>query len=90
MWEICIVIHGKRHCFPLPILVEKFHIPGPGPINFPELELATTVLELVKVVQPQVGQSQFARQLSDVSTQFIQQVQKGLPSGVDLHQAEAR
>jgi hypothetical protein len=90
MWEICIVINGKRHCFPLPVLVEKFHIPGPGPVNFPELELATTVVDLVKSVQPRVGQSQLTKQLVDVSTQFIQQVQKGLPSGVELHEAGAK
>jgi hypothetical protein len=86
MWQICIIIGGRRHCFPLPVLVEKFHIPGPGPVNFPELELATTILQLVKNIQPQLGQSQFAKQLTDVSTQFIQQVQKGLPTGVELHQ----
>ena len=88
MWYICITIAGRRHCFPLPILVEKIHLPGPGPVNFPELELATAVLQLVTAVQPSVGQSPFTKQLGDAATQFIQQVQKGLPQGVELTQRE--
>ncbi|HVO23250.1 MAG TPA: hypothetical protein VMW56_06440 [Candidatus Margulisiibacteriota bacterium] len=89
MWQICITIHGKRHCFPVPALIEKIHFPGPGPVNFPELELATAVLQLVNAVQPAVKNSQLTKQLGEVATQFIQQVQKGLPQGVELRQIEA-
>jgi hypothetical protein len=88
MWEFCITISGKRHCFQLPVLIEKIHLPGPGPVNFPELELATAVLQLVNVVQPAAAKSQLTKQLSEVATQFIQQVQKGLPQGVELKQGE--
>ena len=84
MWEFCITISGKRHCFPLPVLIEKIHLPGPGPVNFPELELATAVLQLTKAVQPSVGRSQLAHQLDEVADQFIKQVQKGMPQGVEL------
>jgi hypothetical protein len=90
MWEFCITIGGRRHCFPLPVLIEKIHLPGPGPVNFPELELATAVLQLIKAVQPSVGPSQFTKQLGDAATQFIQQVQKGLPQGVELTQRQER
>ncbi len=88
MWNLCITIGGKQHCFPLPILVERIHLPGPGPVNFPELELATTVLELIRAVKPVAGSSQLTDQLGEVATRFIQQVQKGLPQGVELKQAE--
>jgi hypothetical protein len=88
MHEICITINGERHCFRLPRLLEKFPPPGPEPRNFPELELATAVLELVNFVQPAVARSQLTSQLSEIATQFIQQVQKGLPQGVELKEVE--
>jgi len=90
MWEFCITIHGQRHCFPIPVLIEKFHGPGPGPVNFPELELATAVLQLVHFVQPNGASSPFTKQLNEVATHFIEQVQKGLPQGVVLTQTEKR
>jgi len=89
MWEICITIHGRRHCFPIPVLIEKIHLPGPGPVNYPELELATAVLQLVKAVEPHAAKSELTKKLSETATQFIQQVQKGLPQGVELRQSEA-
>jgi hypothetical protein len=90
MWEICITIHGVRHCFRVPLLIEKFHIPGPGPVNFPELELAVSVLQLVEHVRANVKQPEFTTRLSEVALGFIQQVQKGMPQGVELKQMEAR
>ena len=87
MHEICITIDGQRHCFPVPELIrEKFPPPPPG--NYPELELASAVLELVNFVQPVVARSQLTKQLREVATQFIQQVQKGLPQGVELKEVE--
>ena len=88
MWQICIKISGQRHCFPVPVLIEKIHLPGPGPVNFPELELATAVLQLVKAVEPHAAKSQLTKQLGEVATQFIQQVQKGLPQDVEFKQIE--
>ena len=37
--RICITFAGVRHCFEVPILEWpiKFKIPGPGPINYPQL-----------------------------------------------------
>lgn len=89
MWEICITIGGVRHCFSIPVLVPSPH-PGPGPVNFPELELAIAVLQLVQVVQPSVQHSELTRQLSDVATRFIEGVQKGMPAGVELVQTGAQ
>ncbi|HWA03946.1 MAG TPA: hypothetical protein VG819_10520 [Rhizomicrobium sp.] len=90
MWEICITIHGVRHCFVIPLLVEKFHIPGPGPVNYPELELAVSVLQLIEHIRPNVKQAEFTDRLADVARGFIQQVQKGMPQGVELRQMAAR
>jgi hypothetical protein len=90
MWEICVKINDKVHCFPLPVLIEKFHGTGPGPVNYPELELATAVLQLVNFVKPTVANSQLTRQLSEVATHFIHQVQKGLPQDVELKQIETK
>ena len=58
----------RRHCFPLPVLVEKIHLLGPGPINFPELELATAILQLVNAAK-----SQLTRQVSEVATLRVDQ-----------------
>jgi len=85
VFELCLMIHGQRHCFPIPVLVENFHVPhGPGPVNMPELELAVSVLQLVEAVQPVVQGSALTKQLAEVSQHFIQQVQAGLPPGVEL------
>jgi hypothetical protein len=88
MWEFCFTINGKRHCFRIPVLIPDIpHRPVPG--NYPELELAIAVLQLVKVIQPAAKDSQLTKQLSEVAKGFIQQVQKGLPQGVELKQMQA-
>lgn len=87
MWEFCFVINGKRHCFRIPMLIEKFHVPVPE--NFPELELAIAVLQLVKTTPSSGVKTSLAKQLTEVATSFIQDVQKGLPTGVELKQERA-
>jgi hypothetical protein len=88
MWEICITIHGRLHCFPIPVLI---HIPHPPPPNnYPELELAISVLQLAQMIQHAVPESQLTKQLTDVATHFVQQVQKALPHGVELKQMQAQ
>ena len=78
--RICITIGGKRYCFEVPLLVEIPHIKRPGPVNFPEFDLAATVLEMVRVVGP----SELSKELSAVATRFIHSVQKELPQGVEI------
>jgi len=90
MWEICIRIHGRLHCFPVPELVQNIHIPGQGPVNFPEFELAAAVLKLVDAVGPITKGSALTKQLAEVATSFIQQVQKGVPEGVEIKQTIQR
>ena len=89
MWEFCFTIQGKRHCFRIPVLIPDIPRRPPPPWNYPELELAIAVLQLVHVIQPAAPESQLTRQLSEVSTHFIQQVQKGLPQGIELKQMPA-
>jgi hypothetical protein len=72
----------------VPVLIEKFHVPGIGPVNMPELELAVSVLQLVSAVQPSIPDSQLTRQLGEAATGFIQQVKKGLPQGVELKEVK--
>jgi hypothetical protein len=83
--EICIVIGGQQRCFVIPLLVAIDPIPPP-PGNYPELELAATVLALVNVVQPVAQNSELVKELAGVSERFIQQVQSGLPDGVKIVQ----
>jgi hypothetical protein len=83
--KICIIINGKKHCFDVPLLVDRdiFKRPPP-PENFPELELAATVLEMVHFV----GASELSKQLSDVATRYIGNLQKQLPKDVEIETAE--
>ena len=90
MWEFCIRIHHRLHCFPIPVLIEKFHIPGIGPVNFPELELAISVLQLVEHVRPNVKDSKLSEELTGIANRFIEQVRTGLPEGVEIKQMDAR
>ena len=77
--RFCFTFGGKRHCFFIPLLVDHpFRKPPPN--NFPELELAATVLEMVRVVGP----SELSKQLSDVATRFVGNIQKQLPKGVEI------
>jgi hypothetical protein len=82
MYQFCITIGGKRHCFPVPSLIDRDVIKRPPPNNYPPFELAIAVLDLVSVVP----NSELSKQLTEVATQFIQQVQKGLPQGIQLVQ----
>jgi hypothetical protein len=83
MYEFCINIGGHKHCFPVPSLIEKIHIPKPT--NYPPFELAIAVLQLVNALPA----SDLSRELSTVATRFIQNVQKELPQGVELTQERA-
>jgi hypothetical protein len=85
MYQFCITIGGKKHCFPVPSLIDRALIKRPPPQNFPPFELAVAVLDLVSVVP----NSELSKQLAEVATHFIQQVQKGLPQGVELVQEQA-
>lgn len=88
MFELCYVIHGVRHCFPVAALIEDVDriIHRPLPNNFPELDLAVTVVQLVQALQPAIGNSEFAAKLESISRGFIRNVQEGLPKGVELHE----
>ena len=85
MYEFCINIGGTRHCFPIPSLIDREAIHIPKPHNYPPFELAITVLQLAQVLPP----SELSKELSEVATKFIQNVQKGLPQGVELVQEKA-
>ena len=85
MYQLCITIGGKKHCFPLPSLVDRQYIHKPPPPNFPQLDLAISVLDLVSVVP----ESELSKELSQVATGFIQQVQKSLPAGTELVEERA-
>lgn len=80
----CVTINGQRHCFEIPLLVELSHIRKPDPGNYPALDLAFTVNELLRVVQPLAPNSSIVRGLAEVSGKFIREVQAGLPKGVEL------
>jgi hypothetical protein len=80
---ICFQLQGHKICIDIPLLVQKpFHKPPPP--NFPEIELAATVLELVEFVGPSVPESKLAKELHGAATNFMQGVQKQLPQGVEL------
>lgn len=85
---MCMPIHDRTHCFRIPELVDnsyftKPHI-GPGPSNYPELELAGTILSLVEFINPQIKDKDFTKALTDISEKYIQKVREGLPKGVEL------
>jgi hypothetical protein len=82
--KMCMTIHGKRHCFDVPELVNPEFFHRPPPPNYPELELATTVLQLVDFIRPVVRDTEFTKGLTELSTRFIEQVREGLPKGVEL------
>jgi hypothetical protein len=84
--RICFTFHGVRHCFDVPLLIDKNVLHVPPPQNFPELELAVTVLELVNHVKGQVRDTPLTKALTQASSQFIQQVKQELPQGVELHE----
>jgi hypothetical protein len=77
--RICFTIAGRRYCFFVPLLVE-LPFKKPPPENFPELELAATVLEMVRVVGP----SELSKELSEAATRYISKFQKDLPKGVEI------
>lgn len=87
---ICIPDNREKkfvHCFKIPQFVdaEYFTKPEPpGPPNFPELELAGTILALVDHVEPLVKDKAFTKELTDVTNKFIQKVREGLPEGVEI------
>jgi hypothetical protein len=77
MFHICLKINGQQHCFDLPSLVD---IHPPHPNNFPELEAAVAILDIVAVIP----QSEFSQKLSRLANAHIEQVRQGLPAGVEL------
>jgi len=84
MPHLCYEIHGQRHCFEIPMLVDLRQIHIPPPHNYPPLELAVTVIKLVEALELAGRKSDLGRKLLEVSTAFMQHVQAGLPEGVEL------
>ena len=82
--RICFIINGQRHCLDIPLLVNLDPLHGPPPGNMPELELAATVQELAKLVQPVARESELVKELSAVAGRYIARVQAQLPQGVEL------
>jgi hypothetical protein len=80
MYQICFYVNGVKHCVPVPAAIDR----DPVSPNWPELELATSVLQLVERVKAVVKDTELTRALTTASTHFIQQVQKELPKGVEL------
>ena len=85
MYQFCITIAGKKHCFPVPSLVDRSVIKRPPPNNLPPFELAVAVLDLVSVVP----NSELSKELTESATRYIQQLQKTLPQGVELVQEKS-
>ena len=50
MYQFCFTIGGKRHCFDVPLLVDKNLIHRPPPPNYPAFDLAATVVLLTEAV----------------------------------------
>lgn len=93
MPHFCFKILGQTHCFEVPLLIDKLQIKPPPPNNYPPFELALTVLELVKVIQPLAPNSSVVKELHNVSLKFVREVQAGLPEGVEFtheHAAQER
>lgn len=86
MYQICLQIGGKKHCFPVPALIDQSVIRRPPPNNYPPFELAISVLDLVQAVPA----SELSKELTQVATRFIQEAQKDLPKGVELVEAKTR
>lgn len=86
MYQICVQIGGKRHCFPLVEMIDKSVIHRPPPNNLPPFELAVAVLTLVQ----EVPSSDLSKELTQVATRYISQLQKELPKGVELVEAKAQ
>ncbi len=84
MPHFCININGQRHCFEIPVLINRFQIKPPPPNNYPPFELALAVQELLSVVRPLTPNSPLVKQLDEVSSKFINEVQAGLPKGVEF------
>lgn len=80
MYQFCFTIGGKRHCFDVPLLIDKNLIHRPPPPNYPAFDLAATVVLLTDAVP----QSELSKQLREIATNFIQQVKKQLPKDVEL------
>lgn len=85
MYKICFTINGKRRCIIIPLLVDMRVIKIPPPENFPELELALTVMQLARVIKS----SELSKQLTDVSARYVEQFKKQLPAGVEIHEVKA-
>ena len=67
-------------------MIDKNLIRRPPPNNMPPFELAVAVLTLVE----EVPSSDLSKELTQVATRFIQQLQKELPKGVELVPAKTQ
>ena len=86
MYQFCFTIGGKRRCFDVPTLIDKNVIRRPPPNNYPPFDLAVSVILLTEAVP----QSELSKQLREVATSFVQQVQKDLPKDIELVESKER
>ena len=84
-------IHGELHQFEVPTIIDfkEFKFPKPDPRNYPVLDLAITVIEMIEAVEPGEKRSQLSSKLVELSRDFIKNVQAGLPKGVQIREVPA-
>jgi hypothetical protein len=83
-FQICFTIAGKRHCIPIPVLIDEKYVPIPQ--NFPELELVSTILTVV----PHLKDNELKKSLTTVADRYVNSVKAGLPQGVELQETTVK
>jgi hypothetical protein len=83
-FQICFTIAGKKHCIPIPVLVDENIVPIPQ--NFPELELVSTIL----TIAPHLKDSELRKNLTTVAERYVNSVKAALPQGVELQETAVK
>ena len=86
--KMCMPVHGVKHCFDIPELVDRDFFHKHPPNNMPELGLAGTILSLIDFIRPQVRDTEFLAKLNEVTMTYINNFKEGLPKSVELNLAK--
>ncbi len=76
--QICIKVGGVRHCYGIPIFTFpiNLHIPGPGPVNYPQLFQDGMLVASLQSAAEQVSDSGVREALAQGVAAATQALQK--------------
>ena len=90
--EICITYGGMRHCFVIPLILIPIHwpVPGPGPVNYPQMFQDAMILATIRDLAKNAGDEKLREAINHGVEAGIHAMRQHAGADVAIRSTEAR